>query len=70
MMIQRREIDAQMIEGRRLELGLSLEAIARRLRCGTTTVHSWTVGKHRPHPRMIPRLARLLKCHPRALFLP
>lgn len=46
---------------RRLEVGLTLDQMAKRLRVPKTSLHAWETGKRRPWPRTIPKLALALR---------
>lgn len=53
-----------LLKRHRMALGLTLEELAGRLKVSTATVSAWETGRYTPHPRMIPKLARLLGVSP------
>lgn len=50
------------IASRRKEFNLSQNDLAKMLGVDQTAVHNWETGKNMPRAKMLPRIAKILKC--------
>ena len=64
-----KKFNGKLLYHRRIMLGLNFKDIATKVGCSAPAVHKWEVGKSKPNPSSMFRLAKALKVKPDYFYL-